>query len=450
MVASARRIGGRRGGEGRALSGRRVLILLQNEAVPHDRHVWNQSRALVRAGYELTVVCPTEDGDPVGFEEIEGVSIHRYRPRPATGTPASYLLEYLAALWSMRRLARRLARAGGGFDIVHACSPPDFLLLAALGLRRDGSRFVFDHHDLTPELYMTRFGRGLLHRLTLAGEQIAFRAADVVLSVNDSYRGVAIDRGRRDPDGVFVVRTGPDLTRFVPREPDPALKRGKPFLLAYVGVMGPQDGVDQALLALAELRDRRDDWHAIFMGDGTVVEEMRRLAAELGLEDCVEFTGWVEHETICQVLSTADVCLAPDPKTPLNDVSSMVKISEYMAMSRPVVSFDLLESRVGAGEAAVFAAPEDHVGFAALVSELLDDPGTRRKMGLAGRSRAEGVLAWEHQERALLAAYARALGMGPVRETRVELLRRFLAPGGRSEHSTPGHSVRGAAAATTK
>jgi glycosyltransferase involved in cell wall biosynthesis len=410
------------------VDGKRVLILLQNEPLPSDRHVWNECRALVAAGCDVTAICPTgERRDRGEFEEIGGVKIHRYEPRRADGSAVAYALEYLAALWSIRRLARRLARSRP-FDLVHACSPPDFLLLAALGLRRRGARFVFDHHDLTPELYLTRFGSGPVHHATLAAEQVAFRCADVVLSVNDSYRRVAIERGRRDPADVFVVRTGPDLKRFAPSESNPGLKRGKRFLLSYVGVMGPQDGVDEALRSLAELRELRDDWHAVFMGDGDVVEKMRALARELGLGDSVEFTGWVEPETICRVLSSSDACLAPDPKNALNDVSSMVKISEYMAMSRPIVSFDLAESRVGAGVAAVFAAPGDHAGFARLVSELLDDPGRRAEMGAAGRERVEDVLAWEHQERSLLAAYARALEMGPVREGCMQALRRLLLP----------------------
>jgi glycosyltransferase involved in cell wall biosynthesis len=406
----------------------RILILLQNEPIPSDRHVWNESRALVRAGYDVTVICPTgEERDRSSFDEIEGVKIHRYEPRRADERASDYAIEYLAALWSIRRLARRLAR-DRPFDLVHACSPPDFLLLAALGLRRQGARFVFDHHDLTPELYLTRFGGGLVHRVTLIAEQVAFRSADVVLSVNESYRRVAIDRGRRDPDDVAVVRTGPDLTRFVPSQADETLKRGKPFLLSYAGVMGAQDGVDHALRALAELHTMRDDWHAVFMGDGDVVDDMQALRDELGLSDCVEFTGWVEHDTISRVLSTSDVCLAPDPKNPLNDISSMIKISEYMAMSRPIVSYDLVESRIGAGEAAVFAAPDDFSGFAQLVSDLLDDPQRRMKMGAAGRRRAEDYLAWEHQERSLLAAYSMALNMGPVRETRLGTLRRLLVP----------------------
>jgi glycosyltransferase involved in cell wall biosynthesis len=410
------------------MAGERVLILVQNEPVPSDRHVWNQSTALARAGYDVTVICPAgEERDRSAFEQIESVAIHRYRALRRDRGALGYALEYLAALWSMRRLARRLSRRGR-FDIVHACSPPDVLLLAALPLRRDGARFVFDHHDLTPELYLTRFGGGPVHRATLAAEQVAFRSADVILSVNDSYRRVAVERGGRDPADVAVVRTGPDLKRFVPSEPDPSLKRGRRHLLGYVGVMGPQDGVDHALLALAELAALRDDWHAVFMGDGEMIEPMRALAAELGLAERVEFTGWVEHDAVARVLSASDVCLAPDPSNPLNDVSSMIKLSEYMAMSRPIVSFDLAESRFAADRAAVYAAPGDHAGFARLLSELLDDPPQRAAMGASGRERAESLLAWAHQERSLLAAYARVLAMGPVREGRLENLHRLLAP----------------------
>lgn len=389
----------------------RVLILVQNEPLPQDRHVWNQCRALVGAGYDVTVICPqgaTRHREP--YEHLQGVHIHRYQARHADGGIAAYAIEYGAALWSMGRLAWRLA-SEQPFDVVHACSPPDFLLLSVLPLRRHGTRFIFDHHDLTPELFASRFGSagGLVHRATLLAEQVAFRLADVVLSVNDSYRKVALTRGRRRPEDVHVVRTGPDLSRFVPVPPDPALKRGKPHLLSYVGVMGPQDGVDHAIRALAALHARRQDWHAIFMGDGEMLEEMRALARELGLGDAVEFTGWVEHDTVSRVLSTSDVCLAPDPKNPLNDVSSMIKISEYMAMSRAIVSYDLRESRYGAGAAAVFAAANDVEDFAARIDHLLDDPGRRKAMGKAGRARAEGVLAWEHQERSLLHAYERAL-----------------------------------------
>jgi glycosyltransferase involved in cell wall biosynthesis len=386
-----------------------VLIIVENEPVPSDRHVWNECRALVGAGYDVTAICPRgEERDLEPFEHLEGVDIHRYEPSHAAGGALSYVREYGVALWQTARIARRLAR-NRPFDVVHACSPPDVMLLAALPLRAHGARLIFDHHDLTPELYLTRFGPGLLHRATFLAEQVGLRLADVVLSMNESYRQIALERGRRRPEDVFVVRTGPDLTRLRPTAPDPALRRGKEHLLSYVGVMGPQDGVDHALHALAVLRRQRDDWHAVLMGDGDVLDDMRRLARELGLEHVVEFTGWVEHATVARVLSTSDVCLAPDPKNPLNDVSSMVKISEYMALGRPIVSFDLTESTIAAGDAALYASSNDVTDFARRIDELLDDPARREEMGSAGRARAERALAWEHQERALLAAYERAL-----------------------------------------
>lgn len=387
-----------------------MLIIVENEPLPSDRHVWNQCRALTGAGYEVSVICPwgaRRDTEP--FQRLEGVDIHRYRPAPATGGALGYAREYAVALWQSARLALRLSRRGR-FALVHATSPPDVMLLAALPLRLGGARFVFDQHDLSPELYLTRFGPGLMHRATLLAERLAYRMADVVLSMNESYRRIAMERGRRRPEDLFVVRTGPDLARLRRTEPDPALRRGRAHLLGYVGVMGAQDGVDHALRALGALRERRDDWQAIFMGDGDVLDEMRALAAELGLRDRVEFTGWVDHGTIARVLSTCDVGLAPDPRSPLNDVSSMVKVSEYMALGVPIVSYDLRESQAAAGDSAVYARDNDEREFAARIGELLDDPARRERMGALGRERAERFLAWEHQERSLLAAYERALG----------------------------------------
>jgi glycosyltransferase involved in cell wall biosynthesis len=388
----------------------RVLILIENESMPSDRHVWNQARGLVRAGYEVAVISPKgPDRDRAGFEHREGVDIHRYEPRPANGGALSYAREYGHALFQIGRIAHRLSRQRP-FDVVHACSPPDFLLLAVLPLRARGVRFIFDHHDLTPELYMSRFGGRVVHRVVLLLEQVAFRLADVVLSVNDSYRRVAIERGRCAPDDVAVVRTGPDLRNFLPVAPDVSLRRGRQHLLSYVGVMGPQDGVDHALRALAALHERRRDWHAVFVGDGDALQPMKRLCSDLCLDEHVEFTGWAEHDVVRRVLSSSDVCLAPDPRGPLNDVSTMVKLSEYMAMGRPIVSYGLPESRVAAGDAAVYAKDDDAHDFAGLIDELLNDPDRREEMGRIGHERTKSVLAWEHQERALVRAYERALG----------------------------------------
>jgi glycosyltransferase involved in cell wall biosynthesis len=388
---------------------RHILILVENLSVPFDRRVWQESQALVNAGYAVTVICPMgthADREPEVV--LDGVRILRYPLNPATGGPAGYLLEYGAALWRTLRLAVRLRRAGP-IHVVHACNPPDLLFLVALLLRPGGTKFVFDHHDLVPELFLSRFPGGgrALYRVTRALERVTFACADAVISTNQSYRKVAIDRGGMSPDRVVVVRSGPDLARFVQRPPDPGLRRGKRYLAAYLGVMGPQDGVDYALRALQILRKElgREDVHCIFMGSGDSFDDLVALSEELGLDDMVEFTGRVPDEFVQQCLSTADVCLSPDPRSPLNDVSTMNKVVEYMAMGRPLVSFDLQEARVSAGDAALYAAADDETAFAAAIDRLLGDADLRATMGAAGRRRVETDLSWDHSRRALVAFY---------------------------------------------
>jgi glycosyltransferase involved in cell wall biosynthesis len=405
------------------VQGPRVLVLVENLSVPFDRRVWQECRALTEAGYRVEVICPrgaTYDTEP--FAEIQGVRIHRYPLTPATGGPAGYLREYGTALWHSVRIARRLSRREP-FEVVHACNPPDLLFLIALALRPSGARFLFDHHDLVPELFESRFEGGprALHRVSMLLERLTFRTADAVISTNDSYRQAALSRGGLSPDRVRVVRSAPDISRFVPIEPDPTLKRGKPFLACYLGVMGPQDGVDYALRALACLHNEmgRDDVHTTFIGGGDAFDESVALAARLGLDDVVEFTGRVPDETVQAYLSAADVCLSPDPKNPLNDVSSMNKVVEYMAMGRPLVSFDLQEARVTAQDAAVYASENDEAQFAKLIVELLDDPERRERMGKIGRRRVEQALSWEVSRRNLLAAYEDLIARPPRRRERV-------------------------------
>ncbi|WP_179232205.1 glycosyltransferase family 4 protein [Streptomyces sp. CS159] len=393
--------------------GRRALILVENLSVPFDRRVWQECTTLRDAGWEVHVICPRgTKRDTEAETEIDGVRIHRYPLRAATGGPAGYLREYGAALWHTARLARRV----GTVHVVHACNPPDLLFLPALWLKRRGARFVFDQHDLIPELYLSRFGRGkdLLYRGVCALERATYRAADIVLATNESYKDVAIRRGGRRPDDVFVVRSAPATDRFRPVPPEPELKRGKPHLLCYLGVMGPQDGVDYALRALARLRDElgRTDWHAVFVGSGDAFDAMVELSGSLGLTDQVQFTGRVPDSDLVRYLSTADVCLSPDPRNPLNDVSTMNKVLEYMAMGRPIVSFDLREARVSAGDAAVYAPANDEAAFARLVARLMDDPEARSRMGKIGEERINGQLSWRNSQASLLAAYAAACRLG--------------------------------------
>jgi glycosyltransferase involved in cell wall biosynthesis len=396
---------------GRAGRAGRALILVENLSVPLDRRVWQESTALRQAGWEVHVICPKGTKQDTEAEVVlDGVHIHRYPLRAATGGPIGFVKEYGSALWHTFRLARRLGR----FDVVHGCNPPDLFFLVALAMRRRGTRFVFDQHDLVPELYLSRFGRGrdVLYRGVLLAERLTYRAAHVVIATNESYRQIALSRGGKRPEDVFVVRSAPVVERFHQVPPDESVRRGKPYLLCYLGVMGPQDGVDYALRSLAKLREEhgRTDWHAVFVGGGDTFDAMVALSRELGLGDCVEFTGRIPDEDLMRYLSTADVCLSPDPLNPLNDVSTMNKVMEYMAMSRPIVSFELREARVSAGEAALYAPANDESEFAKLIVRLLDDPDERRRMGEIGRERVAGPLSWEHSKTALLAAYEAAVG----------------------------------------
>jgi glycosyltransferase involved in cell wall biosynthesis len=389
----------------------RALILVENLSVPFDRRVWQECLALREAGWDVSVICPTgKNRDTEPYVELNGVKIHRYPLEPASGGPVGYVKEYSSALWHTMRLARKV----GPIDVVHACNPPDMFYIVGRRLkRRHGARFIFDQHDLIPELYLSRFNRGqdALYKAVCRMERLTYETADVVIATNESYRQAAITRGGKRPEDVFVVRSAPVVERFRQVPPDLAAKRGKPYLLAYLGVMGPQDGVDYALRALAKLRDEvgRRDWHAVFMGAGDTFDAMVALSRSLGLADQVEFTGRIPDEDVLRYLSTADVCLSPDPSNPLNDVSTMNKVMEYMAMSRPIVSFDLREAKVSAGEAAVYATPNDELEFAGLIAQLLDDEPARLRMGEIGRRRVAGPLSWDTSKIALLEAYQAAL-----------------------------------------
>ena len=391
----------------------KALILVENLSVPFDRRVWQECLALRDEGWRVHVICPQGTKRDTEREiELDGIAIHRFPLAPATGGVLGYLREYATALWHTFRLTRKV----GHVDVVQACNPPDLLFLVARRLRRRGARFIFDQHDLVPELYLSRFNRGkdFLYRGVCWLERQTFRAADVVIATNQSYREIALTRGGKAPEDVFVVRSAPTVDRFRQVPPDLSIKYGKQYLLCYLGVMGPQDGVDYALRSLAKLRDEmgRTDWHATFIGGGDTFDAMVALSDDLGLSDCVDFTGRIPDEDLLRYLSTADVCLSPDPLNPLNDVSTMNKIMEYMAMARPIVSFDLHEARVSAAEAAVYATPNDESEFAKRIAELLDDPRERQRMGEVGRQRVAGQLSWNHSKAALIAAYNAAIRDG--------------------------------------
>jgi len=397
----------------------RVLIIVQNLSVPFDRRVWLECQALVSAGYAVAVVCPQGDGDPK-YEVIDKVELYKYQPYAPGGSRIGFVKEYAYSFIATAWLTFK-ARRSGRFAILQACNPPDIFWPIALALRAiDRTRFVFDHHDLCPELYESRFPDGpkLPYRGLRVLERRTQRTADHVISTNDSYREIAMIRGGKSATAVTVVRTGPDPQRLRRGRVHPELRRGRRFLAAYIGVMGPQDGVDIVVRAAAVIVHElhRDDIAFTLIGSGDCFEDLVALRDELGLADHVEFTGRAPDELVGRILSSADVGLSPDPKNPLNDVSTMNKTMEYMAFELPVVAFDLRETRVSAGDAAVYVTPNDVRAYATTIVELADDEHRRSLMGKLGRARVEQELAWSYQERAYLGVYRQVLGAAQRRQ----------------------------------
>jgi glycosyltransferase involved in cell wall biosynthesis len=388
----------------------RVLIIVQNLPVPFDRRVWLECQALVSAGYRVAVVCPKGSGDPP-YEVVDTVELHKYRPYAPGGSKLSFVTEYAYSFLATAWLTLK-ARRSGRFAVIQACNPPDIFWPIALVFRAlEGTRFVFDHHDLCPELYESRFPDGpkLPYKALRTLERRTHRAANHVISTNDSYRDIAVTRSGKATTDVTIVRSGPDPQRLRRGPADPEQRRGHRFLAAYIGVMGPQDGVDIVLRA-ADIVVRelgRDDIAFTLIGSGDCFSDLVALRDELGLADHVEFTGRAPDELVTRILSTAEMGLSPDPKNPLNDVSTMNKSMEYMAFELPVVAFDLRETRVSAGDAAVYVKPNDVHEYAEAIVRLMDDEPKRMRLGKLGRTRVEQELAWCHQEHAYLGVYQR-------------------------------------------
>jgi glycosyltransferase involved in cell wall biosynthesis len=390
-----------------ARHGRRVLIIVENLPCPFDRRVWQEARTLAAAGYLVSIICPKGKGYEKSFEEIEGIAIYRH-PQPFEGSgPLGYLAEYSWALLAEFALSLRVLTERG-FDAIHACNPPDTLFLIGGFYKLFGKKFLFDHHDVNPELYEAKFQRrDLFYRLMLWLERRTFRTADVCVATNESYRRIAIERGSRAPAKVFVVRSGPDLRRLRVLPPTPALKNGRRYLVGYVGVMGRQEGIDGLLSSVQYIVQvmKRTDIQFGLVGGGTELAAMRELADELGVADYVTFTGRVPDDELLAMLNTADVCVNPDVANDMNDKSTMNKIMEYMALGKPIVQFDLTEGRVSAQDASLYARRNDPIDMARKLVALLDDAELRRRMGAAGLERVQTVLAWEHEAPRLLAAY---------------------------------------------
>ncbi len=387
-----------------------VCILIENLTVPIDRRVWQEALALRDAGFRVTVICPKGKGFEQSHEILESIEIFRYPVSEASG-PLGYLMEYLwalsAALWLALRSYTRTR-----FRILQSCNPPDIFFVIGLLFKPLGVRFIFDHHDLNPELYEAKFRRrGLLYRLICLAERLTFRTADVSIATNQSYREVALTRGGMPADRVFVVRSAPDLEKIQKIPPQPELKQGRPFLVVYLGVMGHQDGLDLLLHSIAWIvkEGGRLDITFVLIGAGTELPTLQRLASDLHLDEFVTFTGRLPNEDVAAYFSTADVGVAPDPATPMNDKSTMNKILEYMAFGLPVVLYDLTEGRRSAEDAALYAPDRDTAAFAEQILKLIDTPELRSQLGRRGRERIEQILNWGSEKKSLLAAYQKAL-----------------------------------------
>jgi len=392
---------------------RRVLIIVQNLPVPFDRRVWLECQALASAGYHVSVVCPKGKGDP-SYEVIDTVELYKYRPYAPGGSKLSFVAEYVYSFCATARHTLK-ARREGRFAVLQACNPPDIFWPLALMLRwADRTKFVFDHHDLCPELFQSRFPNGpkWAYRGLRALEWRTHRTADHVISTNDSYRDIAVRRSGKAPTAVTVVRTGPDPEKLCCGPQDLGLRRGRRYLAAYIGVMGPQDGVDIIVRAadIVVHEMARKDIAFTLIGSGDCYDEVVALRDELRLNGHVEFTGRAPDDLVKKILSTAHIGLSPDPKNPLNDVSTMNKTMEYMAFELPVVAFDLHETRVSADEAAIYVQPNDVREYAKAIVDLIDNEAARAQLGKFGRVRVEDELAWSHQARAYLGVYERMTG----------------------------------------
>lgn len=387
----------------------KILILVENLPVPFDRRVWLEALALTEAAYKVSVISPRWKNDKK-YEILQNVGIYRYNVPAQTKGYLSYIWEFLYC-WLMTFALSIKVSFCEKFDVIQACNPPDTFFLIGAIYKIFGKRFVFDQHDLSPETYLVRFRKkgGLIYKLLLLLEKLTYKTADVVISTNRSIRDIALKRGRIREEDSFIVRTGPDLNRLKVVGPVAELRRNKKYLVCYLGVMGPQDGVDYLLKSIRWIvrEQNRKDIQFALIGDGDYTDNLKAMCEEFDLNSFVHFTGRIPDDELVTYLSTADICVSPDPKNGLNEYHTMNKTLEYMAMGKPIVAFDLKETRVSAGDAAVYVNPNDYVEFGRLILDLIGDRKKREVMGKIGRKRVEEELGWEHTKKNLIEAYRR-------------------------------------------
>lgn len=389
---------------------RKILIIVENLPVPFDTRVWQEATTLAENGYIVSVICPKGKGYDKEYEYLKGVHIYRH-DLPTEGNGAlGYAREYFCALKEEYRLAKKIFKERG-FHVIHGCNPPDDIYMVAQRFKKYGVDYVFDHHDICPELFEAKFNKksGLLYKSQLWLERNTYKHCTFAFVTNESYKKIAIERGGMKPEDVFVLRSGPKLERLriVPAKPE--IKRGRPYMVGYLGVIGQQEGIEYLLKAAQYIKEelKRDDIFWGIVGGGPHLAQLKQLSHDMGLNDIVEFTGRVSDEKLLDYLNTADVCVNSDEYNAMNDKSTMNKILEYMALGKPIVQFDLTEGRYSAQEASLYAEPNNAKDMADKILTLLADPEKRKKMGEYGRNRVINELSWEHTSKALLEGYDR-------------------------------------------
>lgn len=392
------------------ITGRHILIVVENLPVPLDRRVWLEATSLVAAGYEVSVISPMGRGWVAPYEVIDGVHIYRHSEPPEAHSGAvAYAREYGHAMWHWFRLARTVWKRRK-FEVIQGCNPPDLIFLLALWYRFRGVKYMFDHHDVCPELFEAKFGkRGLLYKIMLIWERMTFASAHVSMATNGSFRDIAITRGKMAPEDVFVVRSAPLVDTFLPGPGDQSYRKEAAHVMGYVGVIGQQEGMDLLVQAAEHLIKTlgQTDVHFVIVGFGPTVGEVKQDVADRNLESYFTFTGALYGKDMLAALNAVDIGVSPDPKNAMNNISTMNKVMEYMTLEKPVVQFDLTEGRVSAGEASLYAKANDPVDFACKINALINDPEARARMGKMGRKRVLEDLSWGHTTPELLAAYTR-------------------------------------------
>lgn len=386
-----------------------ILIVVENLPVPFDRRVWQEATTLKEAGADVSIICPIMKGYTARFEQLEGIDIYRH-PLPFEATGAvGYLAEYGTALFWWYRLAMQIYRKKP-FQVIHGCNPPDLIFALALPFKALGVKYVFDHHDINPEFYIAKFGKkDFFYHLMLLFERINYRVADFSIATNESYKEIAIRRGRMDPDKVTVVRSGPKLDRLKLGPGNPIYKKGRRFLVGYLGTISEAEGIDLLLATVKQLIVSRQDVQFAIVGGGTGQAEMKALSEKMGLSDYVDFYGRVSDELMVDILNTTDVCVNPDKPSEMNNLSTMNKIMEYMALKKPIVQFDLKEGKVSAQRASLYARLNDLDDFAHKIAWLLDHEEARQEMGEFGYRRVLNELSWNHERGMLLGFYDRVM-----------------------------------------